>query len=119
MAHDLTFVIEENNAYTTAHLILSGEAVVFTPLMNECAVWFSTPPDRTDPKYIPYDEKNKKFLLKGASDGTLSYKFIFDSVDFGGRFQYFVGPPDDGGKALGAASSGHTVIVGGVGMDGK
>ena len=115
MAHDLAFVIEENETYTAAHQILSGEAVVLTPLMNECTVWFSTPPDRTDPKYIPYDEKNGKFLLKGASDGTLSYKFFFDSVDLGDRFQYFVGPPDDG-EALQAASSGHTVIVGGVGI---
>jgi hypothetical protein len=118
MADNIVYVIEDlgpPESYTAAHKIELGECVEIHTPASGCTVLFSQKVHHTCPKHIPYTElPNQEILYRLAGNGDFSFYF---SVK--GMLQFWVGAPNLKELAPIAAGSGHTVIVGGVGMGEK
>jgi hypothetical protein len=108
MANDIIQVIEKSATdFRPSHHIGNGEAAqIYAPSTSACTAWFSR-------AVVVNNTEIPAMQVYTISAGTSD---LFTPVDSNVEIEYYVGPPStQEAQKIGAASNGHTIIVGSAG----
>jgi hypothetical protein len=106
MANDIVYILPNpGGSSDSAHVIGMGECIEFNLGAISCEVQFSAAPSRTNPVNVPHTG-----LVYTLSANSI-FQFYFDKAE---TIVYEVDP-----SGQGVPGGGHTVIVGGVGKEGR